>query len=135
MFALKECADIQDEVRGSGWTRRDRRMTLMRPERGWIIVAINFFFLFVRLFSLAGERTRGLFCFVFGTDLDGTYPTSRPINLFLNKFRVTIRRITSFVTTPLKNRGILYIIIDYFLSICVELFVLNNWVTIDCLLS
>ena len=97
MFALKECADIQDEVRGSGWTRRDRRMTLMRPERGWIIVAINFFFLFVRLFSLAGERTRGLFLFCFDSEIYGTCLIPRPINLSLIKFRVTAGRILLYL--------------------------------------
>ena len=38
--------------------------------------------IFVRPFSLAGERTRGLFCFVF--EIYGTCLLPRPINLLFN---------------------------------------------------
>ena len=45
MFALEECADIQDEIRESGWTRREHRMTLgrlMHPERSREFLSVLF---------------------------------------------------------------------------------------------
>ena len=81
----------------------------IRPERGWIwrrtsfVVSADLLFLFLSVFFSRPANAR-VVCFVLM--LDGNYPAPRTINLYF-KFRVTIRRTRSIVTTPPKNRVIL----------------------------